>query len=169
MADHPGAMTRRQGRGPVEGVRLQNSKRVSFDGCAPLQYHDTILDQSAKNQFLQQNRKERVCAQAGTRARAKDNASSPRRSDGLKRPNIAAPTGNGGAPISASERGARCERIIARMAMPGTISRTIMPAQEPIAGGRMASAASATAIKPSVSRSLFGMVTILFSRSDSSV
>ena len=41
--------------------------------------------------------------------------------------------------------------LIVRMATPGPMSHTIMPAQKPTAGGRMASAASATAISISVS------------------
>ncbi len=56
----------------------------------------------------------------------------------------AASAGGAGGPISASGNGARCARITAQTAPPGTTSRTIMRAAAPIAGARTASAAGAT-------------------------
>jgi hypothetical protein len=40
-------------------VLLQKSKSAIFDGCNPLKYRDTIFDKSVKNQFLQQNQRDR--------------------------------------------------------------------------------------------------------------
>ena len=67
-------------------------------------------------------------------------------------PRRPAPTGCAGGPTSASASGARCARITAPAAPPGTSSRTITPAPAPTAGARTASPASPTTSSGSASR-----------------
>ena len=94
---------------------------------------------------------------------------SMRSGSGSRTSSIAQRTGAYGARIYPSAPGERCGKTIAKAVMPGNTSITISPARAPIAGTKMASAASRTRRNGSVSGWRYGMARILFSRSALSV